>query len=238
MFCEDWVLARYDGKTLTAQPLKCKTWSCELCAPMRAAALVKKARLGQPDTFLTLTVNPAHGASPEDRARRLAKAWPKLRALACREYGYAKIPFIAVFEKTKAGEPHLHLLLRCRWLKQTWLSRQMNILMGAPIVDIRRISNIRRVANYLAKYVGSSPTRFKGCKRYWCSQDYDLPDPQAVEDDRPPILETTVYRAGIVEYLRYAALYRWEVWKVERGKYWLGNPWSFVNEPRRPSNND
>jgi len=203
---------------------------------MRAAALVKKARLGQPDMFLTLTVNPSFGKSPEDRARRLAKAWPKLRAATRKRYGYAKIPFIAVFEKTKAGEPHLHILLRCKWISQKWLSAQMQYLTGAPIVDIRRISNVRRIANYLAKYVGSSPTRFKGCKRYWCSQDYDLPDPAPSFQDERPVLETTIYRWGMLEYFRAATLLHWFPWKRRGKKTWFYNPYAFVREPERPTN--
>lgn len=201
MFCQDWCLVKASGEVLTVEPLKCKCWSCELCAPLRARKLVREAFLGQPDTFLTLTVNPARFEDVHERARQLARAWRLLRQRAMRKYKYTKLPFLAVFEKTKNGEPHLHILLRCKWLDQKWLSEQMDGLIGAPIVDVRRVTGTEKIAAYVAKYVSKDPTRFEGAKRYWSSRDYQLPDPR--DEEEPPFDndQLKVVRYSIEKYV-------------------------------------
>ncbi len=132
------------------------------------------ARSGSPNTFVTLTVNPAYGASPARRARSLARAWPKVVKAAKKKYGYKSIPYLCVFEATKKGEPHLHILCRVKWIDQRWLSDQMRRLINAPIVDIRRVRSPGQAAHYISKYVGKEPGHFESCKRYWRTQDYEL----------------------------------------------------------------
>lgn len=170
--CREWTLVKQKGDTLTAEPLKCRCWTCEYCKPIRSRQLRKLGYLGKPDTFLTLTVNPAHFDGPDERARQLVRAWRNLRRRAMRKYGYKSIPFLAVFERTKKGEPHLHVLMRVKWLEQSWISEVMDELIGAPIVDIRRVKGARAAAAYVAKYVGKDPTTFEGAKRYWRSRDW------------------------------------------------------------------
>lgn len=79
-----------------------------------------------------------------------------------------------MFEATKKGEPHLHLLLRAPFIPQKWLSEQMNELIEAPIVDIRKVGHARNAGRYVAKYVGKGPKPFAALKRYWTSQGYNL----------------------------------------------------------------
>lgn len=50
----------------------------------------------------------------------------------------------------------------------------MRRLIGAPIVDIRRVHSQKQVANYIAKYVGKEPHRFETCKRYWTTRSWRL----------------------------------------------------------------
>ncbi len=90
-----------------------------------------------------------------------------------RHYKLAKLPFICVFEATKLGWPHLHILLRSQWIDQRWLSAQMADLIQSPVVDIRRIKSRQQVVSYVAKYCGKAPKQFGSCKRYWKSQDYE-----------------------------------------------------------------
>lgn len=172
MLCTDYTLVKYEKTTIRAEPLKCKSWSCEYCQPLRRKRLIREASHGEPTTFITLTVNPAVLGSPDERAQALVSAWRHVRKAACARYGYKKIPFIAIFEKTKRGEPHLHILTRLKWLDQKWLSNMMKELIGAPIVDIRRVDKARNVARYVAKYIGKDPMPFDGCKRYWRSLDW------------------------------------------------------------------
>lgn len=172
--CGSRSLVKDDGAKIIAATLKCRSWRCDSCNPMRVAQLRRLAMSGHPMTFITLTVNPHNFDSPEDRARRLADAWRKTVKAACRKYQYKTIEFLAVFEKTKAGEPHLHILSRVKWLDQGWLSARMNEYIGAPIVDIRRIDNAGRAAAYISKYLGKDPHQFGTCKRYWTSRNWDM----------------------------------------------------------------
>lgn len=166
-----------------AATLFCRSWQCDICQPRRQKELVALARSGEPNTFITLTSNPATGSSPADRARALVSAWRAVVRAAKARYGYSKIPYLCVFETTKRGEPHLHVLCRVKWIGQDWLSKTMARLTEAPIVDVRRVKSKRQMANYVAKYVGKEPEAFDGCKRYWCTRDYNLDDWQP---DRTP----------------------------------------------------
>ena len=185
MLCSEWSLVKANGLTCTVQPLRCRCWSCEECAPIRKRQLMAQAHAGHPDTFLTLTVNPKRGLGADDRAKSLAHAWRTLRKRAMRKYKLEALPFLAVFEKTKRGEPHLHILLRVKWLSQRWLSAQMRDLIDAPIVDIRRVTGTAKISAYISKYIGKDPQRFVGTKRYWSSRDYEsqMPSDQALDAD-------------------------------------------------------
>ena len=177
MICTEWCIVNHQEDSLHAITLYCRSWQCEVCAPKRKRQLIARGKAGNPNTFITLTVNPTVGADPAERAARLADAWRVIRRRAIRKYGYADIPFLAVFERTKAGEPHLHILARCRWLDQRWLSDQMRDLMAAPVVDIRRVHGRRAAMNYVTKYLGKDPHRFGTTKRYWASRSYNTEEP-------------------------------------------------------------
>ena len=154
--------------------LRCKSWGCDECQPRRKKQLIALAKSGKPNTFITLTVNPKTNLDPASRARSLARAWPKVVKAAKRKYGYASIPYLVVFEATKKGEPHLHILCRVKWIDQRWLSDQMRRLINAPICDIRRVRSTDQAAYYISKYIGKEPGHFQGSKRYWRTQDYEL----------------------------------------------------------------
>lgn len=174
MLCTEFTKIMQEGGRITAEPLRCRCWHCEHCQPKRCAQLRALALSGKPDTFLTLTVNPAVGKSPSHRAQMLAKSFRMLRQFLIRK-GYAeKLPFLAVFERTKAGEPHLHILMRAPFIPQHVISAYMAKRMRAPIVDIRRIKSHGQAVGYVTKYVGKDPFVFKGCKRYWRSMDWQV----------------------------------------------------------------
>ena len=207
VLCREWTKVKHQRGIAVAEPLKCRCWSCDYCYPIRLRQLKGLARAGLPDTFLTLTVNPAYGLTPDERARGLAKAWRLIRKRAMRRYGYKAIPFLAVFEKTKRGEPHLHILMRVKWLDQRWVSKVMEALIGAPIVDIRRIQSVRKAAAYIAKYVGKDPSAFEGCKRYWRSQDWE---PKVAKDNDGESEDTVtieLWKGSVDSYLTWECLF-------------------------------
>lgn len=182
MYCGDTSLVNVDARVGTAVPLYCRRWSCADCAPVRRRQVKEQARAGRPTTFITLTAGPGAGESPAAAARTLVASWRRLRRELVEKKGLANPPFIAVFEATKKGRPHLHILTRLPWISQAWLSHRMAALARSPIVDIRQVRNQRQAAAYVAKYLAKDPTRFAGCKRYWCSRDWRL-DP--IEHETP-----------------------------------------------------
>jgi hypothetical protein len=136
--------------------------------------LKKIAAAGEPTTFLTLTVNPTFGTSPEDRARHLVSAFRTMLKRASRKFTKQPLHYLAVFERTKKGEPHLHVLMRAPYIPQAWISETMAALINAPIVDIRKVHNRAVAAAYIAKYVSKGPQQFATLKRYWMTRGYHL----------------------------------------------------------------
>lgn len=185
MFCGEASLVNPGRSAFRAITLWCRSWACPECSLVRARQLVELAQSGNPTKFLTLTVNPATGRSPEDRARALVDAWRELVKRICEHHFLDRIAYFCVFEATKNGEPHLHILARMPYTRQRWLSEQMADLIEAPIVDIRAVKNARHVAFYLAKYVGKDPHHFGTCKRYWTTQNWIVDRPEV--DPADPI---------------------------------------------------
>lgn len=173
--CREWLLVKNSPEIIKAKLLHCRSWQCECCRKERKAALIAKAIAGAPTRFLTLTSNPKHGNSPEERAAALAQAWRLIVKRLRRLNPSEDLEFLAVFEATKAGEPHLHILLRSPFIPQSLISAWMKELTNSPIVDIRRVRSHHEVASYLAKYIGKAPQRFGTTKRYWTSGKWEPP---------------------------------------------------------------
>ncbi len=171
--CGGWSIVKHETHGSRAITLWCRAWSCPDCMPFRLAALKRMATNGHPTTFLTLTVNPATGQSVDDRARKLVDAMRLMIKRARRKFKKSPIEYMAVFEETKRGEPHLHMLMRAPFVPQKWISETMDELISAPIVDIRQVKSARSVAKYVAKYVAKGPKAFAQLKRYWATKGYD-----------------------------------------------------------------
>jgi len=179
--CREWSLVKHGETEFHAKLLLCRSWSCEYCRPMRRSQLLAKCAAGEPTRLLTLTVNPAVASSPEERLLLLANAWRIIVKRLRRERGPGTVEYLAVVEYTKAGEPHLHILLRSRYVPQALLSQWMAELIDAPIVDIRAIKNQKEVIRYVAKYVTKELEANAGRKRYWSSGSWE-PKREAVAD--------------------------------------------------------
>lgn len=152
--------------------LSCRSWACEDCAKGRRKKLIAEAKEGKPERFITLTVNPNWFSGPEERAAKMVEAWRTIRRrfLALSENN--KLEFMAVFELTAKGEPHLHIMQRGSFIPQKWLSQQMLELMGAPIVDIRVVQSAKKVGEYVSKYISKRNIKIGSLKRYWRSIKY------------------------------------------------------------------
>lgn len=172
MICGECSVVNADADRPEAASLKCRTWTCPDCQRMRQRELKRLGRAGKPTKFITLTISPTVGDGPADRARILVRAWRLIVKRARRHFHWKHLPYLVVIEATKAGEPHLHILARCGYLPQKWLSECMAELAQSPIVWIEACDGSTRVAAYVAKYIGKAPHKFPGCKRYWRSQDW------------------------------------------------------------------
>lgn len=168
----------FDGDEVALMQIGCGSWQCPTCAKLLRAKIKRRVQAGKPDTFITLTVNPAIGSSATDRRERMAVAWKALLTRVRREYPGELRKFFCVVETTEAGEPHLHVAAQVKWISQKWLSAQWAELMGAPVVDIRRVRSRRGVARYLAKYLAAEPAQFKNKRRAWASRGWALKEPK------------------------------------------------------------
>jgi hypothetical protein len=172
MFCSILSLQKETGTGDKLKPLPCRSWHCEHCWPKRKRQLIAMALAGCPNKMLTLTVNPAVGNSPDHRRVLLHKAWVVLRKRMARKLRVKNVPYMAFVEKTEAGEPHLHILLRCNYIPFKWYSANMRKLLRAPHVWINKISTATRAAYYVTKYCAKAPAQFGKLKRYWQSANY------------------------------------------------------------------
>jgi len=200
--CREWTLVKYLPEERHAKPLVCRSWGCEYCAPERRNRLMAQAAGGAPTRFLTLTVNPRIGTDPEDRLRLLAAAWRNTVKRLRRRYPGQPIEYLAVVEETKAGEPHLHILLRSPYIEQRYISACMAEMIQSPIVDIRKIRNAREVVTYVAKYITKAPAQFGTSKRYWSSQGYEVKSEEQQEREALPIVKWEVMREDVYTIVR------------------------------------
>jgi hypothetical protein len=137
--------------------------------------LQRDAANGEPNRFITLTSKyRPDEMTPSEAAQELVHAWRMVIQRGKREGIIKDMQYIAVFELTKQGWPHMHILARCSWLAQSWLSDRMAEYAESPRVDIRLIKSKARAAWYVAKYTSKAPEKFEGCKRYWRTLGYDL----------------------------------------------------------------
>ncbi len=232
--CREWVLVKHSPEERHAKLLVCRSWNCEYCRPLRRSRLMAQASGGEPNRFLTLTINPAVGDSPEHRLHMLAYAWKLVVKRLRQTKPTEKVEYLAVVEETKNGEPHLHILLRSSYISQRYLSRCFRELLDSPIVDIRRIRSLQEVVRYVAKYITKAPAQFGKAKRYWASQGYEVhkegeQDPKKASQNPWRLIKesiVTVLQSWIEE--GYAP-------RLEGEERWLGTRTDFAYYGKRGS---
>lgn len=223
--CQSRSLVNDHGRGAVAVTLRCRSWRCPECQPLRRNQLVDLALSGKPQRFVTVTINPRVGVSPADRAARLANAWRNFVKRAVRMLGGKKIEYLAVFEATKRGEPHLHLLVRGPWIAQKYISDQMRDLINSPIVDIRKVKHRKGAAAYVSKYIGKDPHRFATCKRYWHTKGWVVERKDEADDAAWPgpgwiVSDDPVWR--VVE--TWKAQFKWPEWFSDSCAFWGQKP--------------
>ncbi len=192
-----------------AVSLHCESWYCERCYPRRLRELIALILAGWFTHFITLTIRPDIGRSPEDRARLLKAAHAKLIRLIRRLYGRNAYEYLDVFEANLRGEPHLHIYARCPFIPQQWLRDTMVELIGSPGVDIRGVAS-RDDRRQAAKYI--SPHKFGNLNRYSASSNWII-DPSFVKHRgyRPNTSLPSGWTRTSIHYSHYA-------------RQWFGRP--------------
>lgn len=173
--CTERSLVKHDRQTVVVKPLRCKCWGCSHCVHVRRRDLWHKAVNGNPRIFLTLTMKPEDGATPDTQAKALVVHFRMLRQYLMRKLKRRSPTFLAVIEAHESGWPHLHILLRTGFIHHRLIRAWWEAHTGSFQIDIRLAKGKRQVASYVSKYISKNPGRFEHVKRYWCSQDWDPP---------------------------------------------------------------
>lgn len=121
---------------------------------------------------MTLTVRPTDYANPDEAFKAASLAINRLMKILRRRWPRFRIEYGLVWEKTKKGWPHAHVLLRAPFIPQSFLSRTWERLSGAKVVDIRIIRTEGQAAAYVTKYVSKQPAVPPGYRRYRFSFAY------------------------------------------------------------------
>jgi len=183
--CKEWTLRQVTDTQTNLVPLRCKQWTCPPCAETNARLLRRRLKDTAVTHLITLTCRPAHFASPYQAFRHLSAQVPNLIKRIKRSLPAVTIQYLLVWETTRRGWPHAHILARTSYLPQRLLSRHWQQLTGAPVVDIRAVTDDRGPAHYLTKYLTKHLDAPPGLKRYRTSRLF-WPSPGGLLGPPPP----------------------------------------------------
>lgn len=144
-----------------------------------------------------------------------------------------KLPYLAVFEATEQGWPHLHIIARVPWMDQKWLSAQMADLMSSPVCWIKRVGQDGRIVNYITKYVGKGSEKFGTLKRYWTSRNWEQPDADKGTAENMDGIVYTIERQDIDALVADWVLYKFEPY-FKRGRWYQGPNQYWVDDDGWP----
>ena len=200
-----------DHSTLRIIPLFCHKWSCPRCREAKSNKWRQIAEAGQPDRFITLTLRSSETLSTVFQAHIIKKAFPRLVEEIRKKWG--PMEYMLVFELTKQGTPHVHVLQRGGFIPKAWLSTLWNRLTGSFIVDIKKIDNPASVGRYIMKYMGKAiadvHSKLHGMRIIQRSKNWIIPSDKpdikstdAVEDQVLSWYFVSVKPAELIEHVR------------------------------------
>lgn len=219
VYCSEASLVNYGDGKCRAITLFCRSWQCDICLPRRKSQLVKEACDGYPQRLLTLTTRRDPDGDAVAEAKRQGVAFGRLIQRMRRSYPKSKIEYFAVREATKAGWPHIHVLLRGPYVDWKVIRKWWLEFSGSPGIDIRKIWNPAKAAKYVAKYIGKSPHQFGTCKRYWKSKGWVSLGEGCRNEDRGWDRKWYIVGSPIHELKELYWLRRWELVATGRSHY-------------------
>lgn len=144
----------------------------------------------QADRFITLTHKPIPGETKEQALRDMRHDWHNLHKELDRRQKHDKIKYVCIVEWTKNDQPHLHILCNCDYIRQHTLSALWRRIHGAPIVDIRHVTEDQKAAKYLAKYLTKENQTPARMRRWSATRGFLPPLPPYINPTWP---EDTTY---------------------------------------------
>lgn len=147
---------------------RCRNRFCPLCSRCRStilaanvAALVRQRECGAMIRLVTLTLR--HGDTPlRDQIQRLFSCFHNMKR---RQWWKAHVTGGVMFTEIKIGRDqkwhvHCHCICESSYMPQQELSDEWHAVTGdSPVVDVRMIADVDRVAGYVAKYGAKSIDR-------------------------------------------------------------------------------
>lgn len=134
------------------------------------------------------------------------------------------VPYFAFLERTKRGEPHLHILLRVPFIPQDWLSEAMDDLAGSPVVWIEEIKGAKHAVAYVTKYVTKEPAQWGNKKRYWRSRNWRVNEGDASAWADRPRPRVTLIREAWRTLLQRRVTEHWTWSETEEGWFRFAKP--------------
>lgn len=163
-----------------AFPARCRKWACSDCGPRKARKLRRRIARAPVTALVTLTHRANPDQDPQAQLDTLNRAWRLIVKRIRRAHPRAKVRYVRVVELQQNGTPHLHIAASLPYVPQATLSLWMEELAGSPVVDIRRVRQRKRAANYLAKYLTKSPAHLPS-RRVWSASPGFLPPDEKPE---------------------------------------------------------
>ena len=169
-------------------PMPCKSWDCKVCGPRKRAIWIQRLTAGKPEREITLTCPVGKFASSDCAAILMKKAWAKLVGKIRRVWG--PFEYALVFELTKNGTPHMHILCRGSYIAQKWISRWWDKLGIGPVVYIQSVKGEKlhaaHACKYLAKANGQSAAILAPLRIIQTSSNYELEQPEKTLPEKYP----------------------------------------------------
>ncbi|MBA7549430.1 hypothetical protein ES705_41911 [subsurface metagenome] len=169
-------------------PMPCKSWDCLTCGPRKRAIWIERLAAGKPEREITLTCPLGKFASPRLAAMAMKVAWRTLATKIRKQWG--PLEYALVFELTKNGTPHMHILCRGSYIAQKWISRWWNKLGIGPVVYIQSVKGEKlhaaHACKYLAKANGQSARVLAPLRIIQTSSNYELEQPKKTLPEKYP----------------------------------------------------
>jgi hypothetical protein len=187
--CPNGTIALTHSTTVNLLPARCNRWACSRCGPRKARRLRKRLERSRPNRLVTLTLRPDPSLTPREQLAIANHAWSILWRRLRRKHGRNAVGYAKIVELTKAGTPHLHIIVQSPFIEQRWLSAAWLELTGSFIVDVRHVQKRKGVAGYLTAYLTKALAVPPGMRKWSAARHFvpPTPEPPLEEGELPPV---------------------------------------------------